>query len=124
MNWSADVAVSGGPSVSMSSSFSLAGYDVSTFAVEGEGGRVTMPVQPGKKAEIRVLAITASRYDPANLTYELGGLVSVLDTAQLFTGTGMLNLFTQDPTDMTVTNNTDGPITVTVVVGRTAPTTT
>jgi hypothetical protein len=122
MNWSANLAVSRGPSVSMSASFVLAGYDVSTFTVDGGGGQVTMSVQPGQKADVRVLAITASRYDPADLTYDLGGLEDrVLDGAQLFTGAGMLGLFTQDPKDMTVTNRTPGPITVTVVVGRTAP---
>jgi hypothetical protein len=121
MSLSANVAVNGGPTVSLSSSFVLAGYDVTTIAVEAETA-VTMSIQPGKTDEVRVLTVTASRYDPADLTYDLGGVSGmVLDGAHLFTSVGMLPKFTTDPVSITVHNDLTEAVTVNVLVGRVPP---
>ena len=120
MQWSIEVKVGGGPELTLSNSFVPAAYSVVEFEVDG-GESETVPVQPGAREDVQLLLISASRYADADLEYELGGETIALDAPQLFTGGGMLGFFSSDPKEITVNNDLADPVTVTILVGRTAP---
>lgn len=128
IRWSAEVTVPDGPTVSMTSSFVAAGHDVTEATAAADNTAVPIPIAPGTWDEVALIAITATRYDAA-VTYDLGEVTGVaLDGPQLFVGAGMLSVL-HDPdadppvvvADLNVTNNSDDPVTVTVVVGRRPP---
>lgn len=118
-----DVRVDGGPTLGAAPSMQVTAYDklsVTVPAVDsGTPGTATAALQPGTAAQVRLLLVVASRYHTTDLEYELGGETIALDGPQLFTGSGMLSLFGSDPDTMTITNNLDTPVTVSVLVGRT-----
>lgn len=108
--------------MSAAPSQSIGAYDKLSVTVaaddNGTPGEETVPVQPGATTDVRVLMITSTRYDPADLEYDLGGATIVLDGPQLFTGGGMMSLFSSDPDEIVIRNSLDTPVTVSVLVGR------
>ena len=119
VQWSIDVAVGGGPSLAATSSFLADAYAV-VEVVAPATGSATEPFQAGTIAELSLVMIAASHYDPEDLTFTLGGETVALDGPQLYVGAGMLGRFGADVAEITVDNDLEVDVTVTVLVGRRA----
>jgi hypothetical protein len=117
-----EVRVAGGPTMTAAPSISVGAYDkVSVTVAADDGGTPgveTVPLQPGTTDQVALLLISSSRYHDTDLSYVLGGATISLDGPQLFTGGGMMSLFTSDPDEMVITNGLDVPVTVSVLVAR------
>lgn len=134
ISWSANVAISGGPSLSLAGSLVTAAYDVCEFAVpaqDGDPGTETMPVHPGETDEVHLLVLKATRYEAGTLSYAFHPAGTppddttgdtALDGPQLYNSQGMISSSFTDLAEISVTNTSDSAVTVTVVVGRTTPT--
>lgn len=122
ISWSLEVDVAGGPSISASPKKVVEGYDLTAVEAEaaagGTAGTATGGVIPASSTA-DMLVITATRYDDTDLTYDLGTATDVaLDAPQFFTRSQALLAFGADPDVITVNNNLDTPVTVTVLTGR------
>lgn len=119
VNWSVEVDVGGGPSVSAASSFLAEAYAVVEITADG-GNSVTEAFQAAPVGELEFIFITATRYADADLEFVLGGETVALDQPQLYSGAGMLSRFAADVSDITVNNDLADSVTVSVLVGRAA----
>jgi hypothetical protein len=124
IRWSVDVTVDGGPAMSAAPSVRVDVYDKASIVVDAASGptspgEASIPLQSGSQDKIELMMITANRYDEA-LTYTLGGATIELDAPQLFTGGGMVSLFASNPETMEISNGLTTPVTVSVLVGRSA----
>ncbi len=75
-------------------------------------------VAPVTKAGIQFFMITASAYDPADLSYKVNAdaTVFLLTTPHVYVGEGQAALLPADPANIKVTNNTGADITIEILV--------
>jgi hypothetical protein len=131
IDWSVNVTVAGGPTVSLSRSITADAYDKIDVTIppkaEGAGGAAgtaTVSVQPSDPAKVKFLLITSSIYPKDNLTYKLDGSATVikLDQPQLLAGSGLVGLLGDTKKNFIFTNAVDPPAqaVVQILVGRDA----
>lgn len=136
IGWTFSVDVTGGPKLKARESADVEAYDKVSVTVPGgeeaSPGTATVEVQPADDPlDLRLLAITASRYD-AKLTYDVhagsatGAEDVALDGPQLLSGAGAVGLLRQPPQSLVFSNGLgEGEdVDVTVFVARKALVTT
>ena len=135
IGWTFSVDVTGGPKIKARQAAEVDAYDKVSVLVPGgdesDPGTATVEVQPADDPlDLRLLAITASRYD-AKLTYDVhaggadGAQDVALDGPQLLSGAGAVGLLGQPPQSLVFENalGEGEDVDVTVFVARKAVTT-
>ena len=127
--WSLNVQRNGASEINASATAEAEAIDSVTATLPAkpqneDASSISVDIQPGDIADIKLLVVKASRYD-SGLTFAAkdGDGTStrtvVLDVLQIFSG-GSVGLLERTPVQLEFTNNTDQEITVKVFVARLA----
>lgn len=121
------VAIGNSYSTSVNRTLSVEAYDVIEVIVNKGDADRKITMQPGDEDQVQLLLVTATDYD-TGLKYTLntsagaGAELIDLDSPLLLVGHGALGLLGGAPESIFLTNGSDKPATVTIVVGRNAAT--
>jgi len=127
VNWTLNVEVSEGPKVFQAETIEAEAYGKVAVEVVA-GGNADVEVQPSAGGQVEMLLICASAYGDG-LTYQLyqtdGSTLAVagtrvLNAPHLLVGTGAVDLLTEDPKKLKVTNDLTEDVTVEILVARDA----
>lgn len=115
------VTVDQGPQVATSRTLDLDAYDTLDVTVPNDGAAHDVEVQPNDGSRLRLLLLTASRYDPP-LTWEAdgSGTARELDEPLLVAGESVASLLGAPGETIAFTNGGGDEVRVQILVGRDA----
>ena len=115
------VTVDQGPQIATSRTLELDAYDTLDVTIPADGNAHDVEVQPDDGAQIRLLALTASSYDPP-LTWEAdeSGTQRQLDEPVVLAGASLASLLGSAANAIAFTNSGGTDQTVQILVGRQA----
>ena len=115
------VTVSQGPQTATSRTLQLDAYDTLDVTIPADDTAHDVEVQPDDGAQVRLLVLTASSYDPA-LAWEAdgSGVVRQLDEPLLLAGASLASLLGSAGNTIAFTNGGGTDQTVQILVGRQA----
>lgn len=116
INYLIKALVASGPSVTINGTLMVDAYDKLDATVLANGDPLTVEVQPGSGGQI--LIVSASAYK--DLTYEVDGEGIPLDGPLFLIGSGALGLLGDAQKQFVFTNTSTADITVSILVGRDA----
>ena len=126
INLALNVQVVGGPKVLISKSQSVEAYDKIEVAIEPDGEKKSVNVQPGDAAQVSFLLIQSSVYSSA-LNYivseaeppqDSSGIA--LDQPHVYFGIGAVSALGVAPKTLTFINNSGKQAAIEILVGRDA----
>lgn len=121
INWSLNIAVTGGPRLGLVNQPPIAidAYDVVTTTLAANATGVSVDLQPsGAAGDVVLLTMSSDAYDPT-LTYDPGGGAQKLDAPLLLVGAGAIALLgATPPKSLTFDNGLSQPVNVQILVGR------
>ena len=126
INLALNVQVVGGPKVLISKSQSVEAYDKIEVAIEADGAKKSVEVQPGSADDVSFLLIKSSVYS-SDLKYvvndESGDSPAIaLDEPHLYFGKGAISALGKSPKTLKFTNSITPttPAAIEILVGRDA----
>lgn len=121
INWSLNIAVTGGPRIGLNNKPPLVidAYDVVTTTLAANATGVNVDLQPsGGAGDVVLLAMSSDLYDPT-LTYDPGGGAQPLDAPLFLIGTGAIAMLgATPPTSLSFDNGINTPVNIQILVGR------
>lgn len=126
INLALNVQVVGGPKVLISKSQSVEAYDKIEVAIEPDGAKKSVEVQPGDADHVSFLLIESSVYSSA-LNYVVSegdpstdSSAIVLDQPHVYFGIGAVSALGVAPKTLNFTNNSGKQAAIEILVGRDA----
>jgi len=126
INLALNVQVVGGPKVLISKSQSVEAYDKIEVAIEPDGVKKSVEVQPGDADHVSFLLIESSVYSSA-LNYVVSegdpstdASAIVLDQPHVYFGMGAVSALGVAPKTLNFTNNSGKQAAIEIIVGRDA----
>ncbi|HYC90884.1 MAG TPA: hypothetical protein VEO54_16825 [Thermoanaerobaculia bacterium] len=120
IKYSVNVQISGGPTLAYNDELQVDAYDRLDVVIPKENAGTSVEVHPGQAGDVKLLAIRSSTADE-KVAFENGAGVWVgLKNPLLLTGAGVGVLAGGGPGTMKFKNGLTTPVTVTIIVGRSA----
>ncbi len=122
VNATIKISVTGGPSVSISESFTTEAYDKINVKVEAGASDREIDIQPGQAGQIQLLAIKSSKYseDLSFKVHDTGSTPIRIDQPQLYLGKGSVGLLGNNIDKFYVTNSMTEDVDIEILVCRDA----
>jgi hypothetical protein len=124
INWTLNVQVVEGPTISMSQTMIVDAYDKIEVIVSDGSADEDIEIQPGGAGQVQFLMIRSDKYD-SHLTYKVNAADAkpiILDALQVLVGDGAIGLLGAAPEKLFFSNGTGVNATIEILVGRKATT--